>query len=150
MKTILYTGMIWLLVAGTCMAQNTKKMTHTTTSSTSAVTISVTENDGSSTSISINDSDAIYHFTASFENQMHSIIVEYLGKKLDKKFLVSSNTKGAPKEWKRLNGNELVWNVKLKEKSLKIFLDKESSTTKAYQELQQVGEELSEMLSGVD
>jgi len=120
--------------------------THTSTSTSSSYSITFdTDDDSSNSSISIKDNDDVYRFRASFNKNKTSSIRKMLLDKFGKKNLrISDKTY----YWSRNKNGEEVFECKLSNGRLRIFVDKEYASGKFYKMIGEFGDEIKDKISG--
>jgi len=150
MKTIIVTIAISLFSLIHTFGQTppTPPSTHTTTSSSSSYSFTYdTDEKDSNSSISIKNNNDVYRFKASFNKSKTSSIKKMLLNHLGKKGLKIT---GKTYVWIKNNDGEEIFECKLTNGRLRVFVDKEYVSDKFYKEIEELGATLKDEISGHD
>ena len=152
MKTIVkLTTILVLFIATKVVAQTpptTPKTPETSTVTSSTESISSYSGDDSeeysSSSVSVKSTNSLYKFRASFADKKTANIKQRIQKELSKmKNITTTNSN----RWSYFKNDEKVFECKLSEGHLRLFLDKELSSKKMETKIIALGEELKHFIS---
>lgn len=99
----------------------------------------------SSSSISVKDNESYYKFRANFNKEFTSKIRTFLTEELSKLKLSSENN--ATSNWGLMIEGKEVFDCKLENGAVRIFVDKENTTKELQNSLKRTGENLKEFIS---
>lgn len=149
MRTLLLTSAIALFLSTNLFAQEppTPPKTSSTSKSTSYSITFDTDDSEENSSISIKRNDDIYKFSAKFHETKTGSIKKLLIDKLGK-----SNLKidGDTYRWIEIENGEKLYDCKLTDNSLKIYVDKEYANAKLVDMMDAFGAVLKDAISGTD
>jgi len=130
------------------MAQETPKTPKTSTSKSSSYSISIdTDDDKSNSSVSIKRNNDVYKFTARFHENKKSKLKKLLIDKLGKSNL---SVVGDSYRWVKNENGQKLYDCKLTDTTLKIYVDKEFSNSKIVNMMDNFGGILKDAISGTD
>tara|TARA_R110002050_G_scaffold213131_1_gene349340 strand:+ start:2392 stop:2967 length:576 start_codon:yes stop_codon:yes gene_type:complete len=153
MKTLFLSTLITLFLVTSLFSQKTPKTPSTplkVTTTTKGASYSITfdtDNKKENSSVSIKKNNNIYKFTARFHESKSGTIKKLLIDKLGNPNLsVADDTY----RWIKTNNGNKLYDCKLTEDTLKIYVDKEFSTSNITEMMDEFGEVLKEVISGTD
>ena len=100
----------------------------------------------SSSSISVKDNESYYKFRANFNKQFTSKIRTFLTEELSKLKLSSENN--STSNWGLMIEGKEVFDCKLENGAVRIFVDKENTTKELQNSIKRTGENLKQFISG--
>lgn len=117
-------------------------------SETSSVTYSSDSGEAhsSSSSISIKNNNSSYKFRASFDDALTDKVRNIIIDKLSKLKLTTANV--SKSHWGLVGDNEDVFDCKLSEGFLRMYVDKDKTSRKLQNTIKNLGEDLREAISG--
>lgn len=153
MKTLLLPLLIASFLTSSLFSQSTPKtpstpLKVTTTSKGTSYSITFdTDDKEDNSSVSIKRNDNIYKFTASFHESKTESIKKLLVDKLGNYNLTVS---GDTYRWIKTENGDKLYDCKLTDDSLKIYVDKEYANSKVVDMMDEFGEVLKDAISGTD
>ena len=137
-----------LFIVGITYAQTTPKPPKTPSTGTSySISFDYDDDKGSNRSVSIKKSENVYKLNARFGKHRTDEIKKMLVKELGKKTM---KTSGRTYSWVKYNQGEEVFECKLSQGRLRLFVDKEYAPEKMIEEVVVFGDILKDAISGSD
>lgn len=152
MKHIILATVISLFTISSLFSQVTPKppktpeITSTTKSSSYSFSFD-TDNKEKNSSISIKRNNNIYKLTARFNESKTGVLKKLLVDKLGNSNLRVSGDKYI---WTKIKNGNKLYDCKLTENTLKIYVDKEFSNSKTIEVMNALGDEVKDLISGSD
>ncbi|QOD61900.1 hypothetical protein H9I45_05520 [Polaribacter haliotis] len=153
MKTLLLPILIATFLTTSLFSQSTpitpktpSKVTTTSKGTSYSITFDTDDKEDNS-SVSIKRNDNIYKFTASFHESKTGSIKKLLVDKLGNSNLTVS---GDTYRWIKTENGDKLYDCKLTDDSLKIYVDKEYANSKVVDMMDEFGEVLKDAISGTD
>lgn len=150
MKNLIITFVLGLFIVTNACSQSTPKPPKTPSTSTStsySIEFDYDDEKGSNSSVSIKKNENVYKLSARFGKHMTDDIKKTLMKELGKKEL---KVKGKTSTWTKYNQGEEVFECKLSQGRLRLYVDKEYASEKLIEEMGVLGTLLKDQISGTD
>jgi hypothetical protein len=144
MKAIILTSAIVLFLSANLFAQTS---TSTTSKGTSYSITFDTDDAEDNSSVSIKRNDDIYKFNAKFHESKTGSIKKLLVDKLGK---LDLKVDGGSYRWVKSENGEKLYDCKLTDNTLKIYVDKEYANSKIVAMMDDFGVALKDVISGTD
>lgn len=147
MKKVFLTTVISIFLATSLLAQKTPTPPETPKTGTSYSITFDTDDKEENSSISIKRNEDVYKFSAKFHESKTGSIKKLLVDKLGKRNL---KVVGDTFRWIKKENGDKLYDCKLTDNSLKIYVDKEFANTKFVEMMDEFGLVLKDAISGTD